>query len=394
MNILQLCLRVPFPPREGGSMAMKSLTDGLQAHGHKVDILALNTTKHYVSEKQLAPWKENYSIKTFDIDNKIKVHQALVNLLFSKESFHISRFYSEEICRQWQGIVEEGTYDAIIFESLFMAPYIQDLRKKTSVPMVLRSHNVESRIWERVLENETNVFKSWYLAKQLKRLKKYEQDKSSVFDLVASISPLDMEYYQSKSAAVIHTPFGIGVEEKRKANSSSPFVIGFIGSLDWKPNQQGLEWFMANVWPQLNSENLRLRVAGKNMPIEWKDRKEKGVEFLGEVEDSKSFMRASDVLVVPLHAGSGIRIKILEAMSLGVPVLTTTIGLEGIKARPNNEVLIANQVKDFVQEIKELQHNPEKLERVGNGGYDLVANNYSTKSAVRELSTWLENNNS
>ena len=166
----------------------------------------------------------------------------------------------------------------------------------------------------------------------------------------------DLDYFKqlgfSKDGIV--TPVGLQLTDyqKFKIESKQP-AISFIGSLDWVPNQEGLIWFLEEVWLDLKKQlpDLELHIAGRNTP-EWIFQKAgNGVIVHGEVPDSKVFLRKYPLTIVPLFSGSGMRVKILEGLALSRVVVTTTLGLEGIAAQDGQEVLIADNQQAFIEKI-------------------------------------------
>ena len=170
-------------------------------------------------------------------------------------------------------------------------------------------------------------------------------------------------------------PIGLDIQKyklkNRRRKSINELDICFIGSLDWRPNQEGLLWFLSEIWPDLMLSldgKVHLHIAGRKAPRSIMSYTSRNVLYHGEVTDAQKFMSGCDVMVVPLFAGSGQRVKIIEAMAIGMPVLTTSIGLEGIAATDGKEIMIANSAREFIHE----------LELICKGGIDLDA--LSTKA--------------
>jgi glycosyltransferase involved in cell wall biosynthesis len=161
----------------------------------------------------------------------------------------------------------------------------------------------------------------------------------------------------------------------------------FIGSLDWKPNQEGLLWFLSKVWPLCHAKfpHLSFYVAGRNMPDKIKQMTLDGVIMIGEVNDAASFVNQHDIAIVPLLSGSGMRAKIIEAMALGKVVITTTIGLEGIEAQNNFDVCLANSPTDFLDVIQHLLTHPAQMIQIGINAKLNIMNNYESKAMGKKL---------
>jgi len=163
--------------------------------------------------------------------------------------------------------------------------------------------------------------------------------------------------------------------------------LSFIGSLDWMPNMEGVSWFLNKVWNvnQDKFSNVEFHIAGRNTPKSFLKKVEKNFIIHGEVPDAKEFILSCQVMIVPLFSGSGMRVKILEAMARGRVVITTSLGLEGINARDKKEVLIANTVNDFIKKIKMCQNDPALMLKIGSAASRLIASKYDNKKNAKHL---------
>ncbi|MGB0429128.1 MAG: hypothetical protein ACPGLV_01550, partial [Bacteroidia bacterium] len=210
MKILQLCLRFPFPPVDGGTMAMVSTAKGLTAVGAELTIAALNTTKHWANTAKVNEVSKQYNIHALPIDNRITPLNTILNLL-GNEAFHVSRFFDRNVEFKIIELLKANNYDAVVFESLFMSPYLNVVKQYSKAVTVLRSHNIEYRIWERVCHQTQNILKRKYLSVQVQRLKKYELELTAQYDLIAAISQVDLDFYKNQglSKKSFYLPFGL-----------------------------------------------------------------------------------------------------------------------------------------------------------------------------------------
>ena len=166
-------------------------------------------------------------------------------------------------------------------------------------------------------------------------------------------------------------------------------TIFFIGALDWLPNQEGLLWFLDKVFDQLikTVPQLTFHVAGRNAPHSFIEKlQHPGIVYHGEVEDARKFMQAYRVMVVPLLTGSGIRIKILEGMALGRPVVTTQVGIEGIPAENNQHVITTDDPQQFASQIAKLVNNQKDASRMVAVSRELIIRNFDTIELSNRLS--------
>ena len=186
-------------------------------------------------------------------------------------------------------------------------------------------------------------------------------------------------------------PFGVmpetvaGVEEE-------PNSLFHIGSMDWMPNLEGVKWFLKQVWPMVHERmpQLTLYLAGRKMPDDLMRLEMEGVKVLGEVPDATYFITSKQINVVPLLSGSGIRVKIIEAMSAGKAVVTTTIGAEGIGCTDGKDVLIADTPEQFVEQLQRCVDNPEFRKQIGSNAARLITEQYSNKQLTQQLLTFYD----
>ena len=160
-----------------------------------------------------------------------------------------------------------------------------------------------------------------------------------------------------------------------------------IGSLEWMPNVEAVDWFIQDVWPQLRTldNQLEFYVAGKGMSDAYKAQQIDGVHMIGEVDSAPEFIKDKAITVVPLKSGSGIRLKILEAMSAGKVVISTTIGAQGIAYTDGENILIADTPNEFVKAFERVKTDDALYHRLKTNARKLIENQYSNQSVVDRL---------
>ena len=371
MKVLQLCKKFPYPVRDGESIAITNLARALRQSGVEVTLLAMNTTKHFVDPTALpARLSDYHAYHTVPVDNRLRKRAALRHL-FSEASYHIARFVSPAFEARLVQLLRQERYDVVQLETLYLAPYIDVIRRHSEARVVMRAHNVEHAIWGRMAANAGNPVKRWYLRHLTAKLRRYERTSINRYDLLLPISQPDLAAFRREGARgpALVTPIGLDPAEypARPPRAGEPLRLSFIGSLDWLPNQEGLLWFVRRVWPSLRRAfpALELHVAGRNMPARIARLRVPGVHWHGEVPSARRFVEQYPVMVVPLLSGSGMRAKILEGMALAKAVLTTRVGLEGIEARHRDTVLVADTVAAFERELRWLLHRPDRLPALG-----------------------------
>lgn len=392
MRILFVCNKSPWPVNEGGPMAMNSLIMGLVNAGHQVKVLAVNSEKFNVDPKWIPEaYLKATGLELVHLDLRIKILPALISLL-RRRSYHVERFISEVFREKLVRLLRIQQYDVVQLETLFVAPYLDEIRKHSKALVVLRAHNVEHRIWERMARQTANPFKKFYLKDLAHTLKRFEKHVINRVDAVVAITRNDAAFFRGlTSKPVIDLPFGVFPEQ---IASEAPALYGgrlfHIGAMNWMPNEEGIRWFLDDIWPELHRlyPNLKLTLAGRYMPDWLLTAYKPGVEVVGEVDNARDFVAQHDVAIVPLRSGSGIRIKIIEAMAAGKAVVATSVGAEGILYTHGENIFIADKLQDFNEFARLLTTRPEQVKQIADGGLTLVRQHYNNEVLVNRLLTF------
>lgn len=391
MRILQLCNKFPYPLKDGAAIAITYLAKAFAALGHEVTLLSMNTSKHWFDVATLPSDFNHYeAVHTVFVDNHIRPWPALRSLV-QGGSYHVERFENQDFAAKLQALLEGEQYDVVQLESLYMAPYIPIIRQYSGALVVLRAHNVEHEIWERVAAN-SGWGQRWYLQQITPRLKQYEIDRLNDYDLVAAISARDVEHFQRLGLVkeTIVTPIGLDCRDYRPDRQCfrKPLSLSFIGSLDWIPNQEGLKWFLDEVWlPKLAPlfPDLEFHIAGRTAPAWIKNLQMPRVFFHGEVPSAPDFLNQHAIMVVPLLSGGGMRAKILEGMAVGKVVLSTRLGMEGVDATHKEECLLADTPDEFAENIQWCIGQGRRLEAMGNRAAAFCADHFDNLQVAERL---------
>ena len=394
MKILLLCNKPPYPASEGGPMAMNSIITGLLEAGHEVKILAINDPKYNVKESDIPDeYKEKTGIELINVDLRVKPLNAFVNL-FTKKSYHVERFISKAFKEKLVETLEKEAFDIVQLEMLYMAPYVQTIREHSKAMIVLRSHNVEHKIWERIA-NETKFFaKRWYINHLAKTLKDYELSALETVDGIAAITRKDASFFRKYcSKPIIDIPYGVYPEQfTPNYEIEGPPQFYHIGSMNWMPNEEGIKWFIDEVLPKTVEKvpDFVFHLAGRSMPDWLTNLNNPHIDVIGEVSDAKEFVANHDVAIVPLLSGSGIRIKIIESMAMGKTVITTRVGAEGILYDEEVNIIIAENKARMVEAIRSINENPETAVKIGQAARKLVEENYDNRKIIARLLMFYE----
>jgi glycosyltransferase involved in cell wall biosynthesis len=383
--------KVPWPPKDGGAIACLNMTKGFSMLGHEVTVLSMNTSKHHIRVKDMpSDIRSKADFRFVEVPATINWIEAALNLVFSKQPYNAQRFISDDYSNELVRLLTEKKFDIVQLEGLYLCPYIPIIRKYSDARIAYRAHNIEYEIWERTAILSEGL-RSKYLRNLSRRIKRFEISYLNKYDLLVPITDRDgvildkLGNSKPRHTSQTGIDFASLVPTARKLEFPSLF---HIGALDWAPNQEGLIWFFDQCWTKIREKcpDLKFYLAGRNAP-EWFERRIKraGVEYLGEINDAYDFINSKAIMVVPLFSGSGMRIKIIEGMSLGKPIVTTDIGTEGIPTTNGENILIANDADQFVEEVIKLVNDRERANQIGRNAISFIQEKFDNLSQAEAL---------
>ena len=389
MKILQLSKKTPFPPLDGESVAISDITIQLLNNGHKVHLICMQTSKHFSDETSPFFEHKNFSCSIINVNTNINPILLVWYDFLTASPYIAKRYFDKKFLKEIEKVIQTFQPDIIHAESLYTSLYFKYL-KKYSQPKIMRAQNIESNIWKLRSKNEKNILKKIYFHYLSKKLNTYELKIAHLADLIVSITEDDHNYFkkQIKNKAIITVPTGYQVKTIELNSTKEPNYI-FFGALDWFPNIEALNWLIQKAWPEILTKNpsAQLHIAGRNPNkkdiTQWK--KAKNIKFYGQVENAEEFLKNGKIVLVPLFTGSGIRIKIIEAMALGLPVVATTIAAKGINVKNHYNILLADTEKEFAKQAIELHENIELYNKISNNAQLFISQQYNSKKHVNKL---------
>ena len=387
MKILQLCKKFPYPQKDGESIAIANLSKSLTDLGCEVHLFAMNTTRHHVDVDKLSEEVAHYrQVYAIDVDNTIKPLDAFRNLI-QRQSYHVSRFNSNGFRANLIKLLERESFDVIQLETMYLTPYIETIRAHSTAVIAMRAHNIEHEIWERIAENTSFLPKKWYLSLLTRQLKEFEINHLNEYDLLVAISDADLVKFKRlgyKNGAV-STPVGLDISNYQKSadKEKKDVSLAFIGSLDWRPNLEGLMWYVDHVSQAV--DDAVLHIAGRNTPDVVKELAGEKIIVHGEVADARQFIADHDIMIVPLLSGSGMRVKILEGMAMGKIVVTTQKGMEGIDATDGVNILVADTPIEFAEKINWAIAHIDAAREIGHNARKYISERFDAHEIARQL---------
>ena len=376
MKVLVVAPRVPWPPLDGGRVAINAIALGLRDAGAEVEMIALDPRKHRSDARAIPDRRGELPLAAVPHDTSVSSMRAAAGLA-GRRSVVASRFRSAALETLVRERVARGDVDVVQIEGPMLSGCIPAVRAGDGGTLVaMRSQNVEHAIWERLARGARWPWARLAMRRVAAQLRAHEHAANEASDALVAISRADLDEFRrlgcGKAGIVI--PIGIDTETFRFGPREARGVF-LLGSLDYRPNAEALLWFAAEVMPLLvrRAPSITVVAAGSNAPEGLAARVEAaGIRFLGQVPDARDFMMTGGVMAVPLLSGSGVRAKIAEAMALGVPVVSTTRGADGLGVANDRELAIADGADDFADALVRVEGDLSLRARLASAARALV----------------------
>jgi len=390
LKILILTHRVPFPQNGGYPIVVCNTIRGLVNTGYEISLLSLKDKKHRHEEEEPDELLSKISYRYYEIDTSMSLVDGFLTT-FNKKAYNIDRYYNQNFERLLINEVIDGKYDIIQFEGLFVSPYIDSVRRNCRSKLIYRAHNIEHQIWERLAQQKSDPFKKIYLRLMSRRIKKYETERINKFDAIAVFTAQDKStllLYGAKIPVEV-VPVGVEMSHYKPDFSKTEFPsLFFLGSLDWTPNREGIEWFLHAFHNDIANDDLRVKfyVAGNDIPEEFDEYEVLGKIFIqGEVDNALEFVNSKSIMIVPLLSGGGMRVKIVEGMAMQKCIISTSLGAEGINYKNGVNILIANTREEFFKAIRRCIADEDYCKAVGINARRLIEDQHDVDKVTNNL---------
>jgi polysaccharide biosynthesis protein PslH len=296
----------------------------------------------------------------------------------------------------YRGLVRQqldtGRFDLVVCD--FLVPAV-NMPATLPCPSVVFTHNVESEIWRRHWERQTNPVRRWLFGQQYRRMLAFEETTLARFDTVLAVSETDAAtiarlYPRSlrRPAVTIATGVDTSYFAPAPAVAVRPHHLVFTGSMDWIPNEDAMAYFCRDILPRIRASvpDVSLSIVGRSpTPAVARLAESAGVEVTGRVEDVREHIAAAAVYVVPIRIGGGTRLKIFEAMAMGKAVVSTTVGAEGLPVTHGQDVRLADSADAFAGEVVSLLRHPDERRPLERQARDLVVRHYDWAAVAGQL---------
>jgi len=388
MNVLWLSHNVPYPPKTGVlqrnynllKQASQLATIHLVAASQK-PILPIEYDARQIS-RELGKICKNIHIIHLPIHSRKTIRLwTLFKSVFTKDPYSVNVLKSREMHRTITEITSNVEFDIVHFDTIGLAEYYDDAG---TVPKILNHHNIESHLMKRRSYIERNILKKLYYKIEASKLRKYESRHASRFDINITVSEDDKRLLQQliPGCRIAVVPNGVDTDYFTKRNKQPvPKSLLFVGGMNWYPNRDAILYFCRQIWPLLTKEipDVSLTVVGAQPPrtLLTLAQTDPRITVTGFVDDVRPYFTNAEVCICPMRDGGGTRLKILDTLSMGTPLVSTTIGCEGIHLTPEQHVLLADTPSQFVGQITRLFHSPELRQKLSREGRTLVERKYS-----------------
>ena len=395
MKILWICPFFLHPTDRGAQIRTLGTLKELHKR-HEIHFAALNDPQNLEGPER----SSEYSTRHFSVEHSapgrhsLRIIPQLAGSVFSSVPLAVSRYASSELRRKISVLIAVEHYDPIVCDFLAAAPNLAEL------PLgVLFQHNVETTIWQRHAAQSGSLLKRLFFQMQAKKMEAYERKVCRAAKHVIAVSEIDASRMKEAFGieSVTSVPTGVDVEYFAPSGDSSAVSdLVFCGSMDWLPNVDAVEFFLAEVLPLIRKKlpNATFTIAGRSPDARVLKAVQgiEGVTVTGKVADMRPYLWGAKLSIVPIRIGGGTRLKIYECMAAGIPVVSTTVGAEGLRYQDGEDIILADDPVSFANACLRLLSDEAARLSLAHNAIESVRKNFSWDAVSREFESILESN--
>jgi sugar transferase (PEP-CTERM/EpsH1 system associated) len=390
MNILYLCHRFPYPPNRGGKIMPFNMIRHLSAQGHRVTVCSLvRSAAEAEAGKGIAPFCAAWEMAR--VSNPVQVLRMVARLPLATPS-SMGFFHSSRLARRVRELLAQGGWDLIFAHCSSMAQYVEHVR---DVPKILDFSDMDSQKWLEYANYKPFPLSLGYLLEG-RKMAAAERRLARRFDLCTTTTRAEWETLEAHGTGASTDWFPHGVDTDYFCPSGDAFdadTISFIGRMDYYPNQEGMARFCSQTWPLLKGRRpaLKLSIVGADPSPGMRRLADlPGVTVTGTVPDVRPFILGSALMVAPLKIARGTQNKILEAMAMGVPVVTSSVAAGGVDAQAPAHFLVADTPEQTCAAILRILEQPDERRRLALAGRERMLSHHAWANSMERLDRIIE----
>jgi glycosyltransferase involved in cell wall biosynthesis len=385
MKILAILLSPPVPATAGHRVRNRSLLKALALEGHDVTVVAYASSEEVASPaRELGKLCSEFHLLPTPENRLLDRARAF----FGPRPYGALRLTTLAMRSLVQEQLAAHDFDAILCDDIYLAGNIPDSNR---VPVLLNKHDITCRIVRQFAAAAHNPLKKLYAALEAHKIQRLEATACASVHSVAVCSSRDLDLLRelSPTARLFVVSNVIDVDKYSPRSLGDGQTVLFVGAMDWLPNQDGAEFLVCDILPRLRqlAPTARVVIAGRNPSpaMLHRFREFPDVSFTGTVDDLRPVIAQAAVCVVPLRIGSGTRLKILEAAASAKPVVSTTLGAEGLELRHGSEIMLEDRPRAFAEAVAHLLAHPQRAKSLGNAARLAVEQQYSIPALRLQL---------
>ena len=380
MKLFVLLPRVPFPTEKGDKLRAFNQIRQLAKH-HEIILCALNDS---VLHEKAIPVLSKYCKQVYIIPiPKFTILFNLIKTIFTDKPLQVGYFYNKKTAGKIKELIDHHKPDHIYCQLIRVAEYV----RKFPIAKTLDYQDVFSKGVERRLATAPSYIRP-FLKLEYSRLLKYEHDVFSDFDNKIIISKPDKDQIpHPERDKIVVVPNGVDTDFFKPVESEKEFDLVFTGNMGYPPNINAAEFLVHKIMPIIlkRKPDATLLIAGANPHLKVSVLKSSNVDVTGWVSDMRDCYAAARIFIAPMQIGTGLQNKLLEAMAMQVPCITSPLANQALQAKDQEEILIATTPEEYADHILDLLSDPEKSRKIALNGYNYVLKNYSWERETAKI---------
>jgi polysaccharide biosynthesis protein PslH len=399
LRVVMVDEELPYPPTSGKRIRTLNLTLRLAKRHQLTYVCHRNADAE--EARQAAAFFAEQGIETVVVDRTVpsksglRFYARLAANLLSPLPYSVATHTSPALRR---ALAEHAASHPVDVWHCEWTPYAEALRGVDDGRRVAMAHNVESVIWQRYYETETNALRRWYIGRQWRKFQRFERRILGEVEHTIAVSDVDAQRFREdfdvRRVDVVENGVDTAYFQPQAYRRETSRLL-FLGSLDWRPNLDGVQLLLERVFPAVRAvePSARLCVVGRNPPEALRQRiaDMPGVELHGSVPDVRPYLADCGMLVVPLRIGGGSRLKILEALASGTPVVSTRIGAEGLCLEAGRDLTVVEDIDDLAGALVTAMRDPDTMRDQAERGREKVLERYDWDRLAEQLEhVWMQ----